>query len=389
MTGRAGRRLRTLAGLGTACAATGLLVLPAAGAAGATTSPTTSPTTAPTTTPSATPAQVRPERVVDRIVKDPRIDESSGLLVSGRLAGVYWTFNDSGGKAVLYGIGRQGTTVATLEIDGAGSKDWEAATAVRDAGGRPALAVADIGDNDGDRRSVKVYVVREPSAPGTTRSDPVRTITLTYPDQPADAEAVFADPATGRLHVVTKGLLGGRLYAVPEQAWPGRDAPAKQKVSATLEYLAEVPLGMVTDGVALPDGRVALRTYGELAIMPPVATLAGDSTWTPLATTPLPRQGQGEGLGVLPDGDFVLSTEGVGKPVLRFTAPQAVADARPPTPTPTPAPGAGGTTGSAAGGGAGAEDGPSASGVAALGAVGVTAVLAVAASVAVTRRRRA
>ncbi|WP_088317430.1 hypothetical protein [Kineosporia sp. R_H_3] len=379
MTRRAGRRLRAVAGLGTACAATALLVLPAAGAAGATTSPTATPT--------ATPSPDRPERVVDRTVEDPRINESSGLLVSGRLPGVYWTFNDSGGKAVLYGIGRQGTTVATLEIDGAGSKDWEAATAVRDAGGRPALAVADIGDNAGDRRTVKIYVVREPSAPGTTRSDPVRTITLTYPDQPTDAEAVFADPATGRLHVVTKGLLGGRLYAVPEQAWPGRDAPAKQKVSATLEYLADVPLGMVTDGVALPDGRVALRTYGELAIMPPVATLAGDATWTPLATTLLPRQGQGEGLGVLPDGDFVLSTEGVGKPVLRFTAPQAVADARPPTPSPSA--GAASATGGTGDGTRGAGDGPSASGVAALGAVGVTALLAVAASVAVTRRRRA
>lgn len=321
-------------------------------------------------TPSAEPG---PPRVVERTVTDPRISESSGLVASRRTPGVLWTFDDSGGGPELFALTRSGRVGAVVTLSGVTARDWEAATSLAGPDGAPLLAVGDVGDNAGARPSVQVHVLAEPAAGRDRTVRPLRTLELTYPDRPVDAEALVADPATGRLYVVTKGLLGGRLYAVPASAWPG-DATTPRVVRARLELVARVPLAMVTDGVALPDGRVALRTYGELALMPPLPTpaapddaddaddagAAGDAddaadvgVWAPLATTMLPRQGQGEGIGLGRDGAFLLSTEGVGKPVLTFSPPPDVRAAGSPSPAgePSQAPPSGTPGPSGAGGG--------------------------------------
>ncbi|MFN0281379.1 MAG: hypothetical protein ACKVZ6_05350 [Kineosporiaceae bacterium] len=378
MTGpRPGRRR------GLAAAAGGLLAVVLGAGAGA--APGLAATTG-ATDPTADPAQSGPARVAERTIKDDRITESSGLVASGRTTGILWTFNDSGGTARLFAVARSGRTAAVLDLRGVQAQDWEAATALRARDDTPLIAVGDIGDNRGDRPTVRIHVVAEPKklVDGTVR--PLRTITLTYPDQPVDAETLVADPDTGRLYVVTKGVLGGRVYAVPEQAWPGtRDTP--DAVDATLELVGRVPLVLVTDGVTLPDGRVALRTYGELALMPPLSTLGDpEATWTPLATTRLPRQGQGEGIAVDRDGAFLLTTEGTDKPVLLFVAPAEVLAARPPEPTATPSQAT--DDGSTGDGPPGDGSGPSASGVAALGGVTALAVVAVGAAATATRRRR-
>jgi len=339
--------------------------------------------------PTADPAPSGPARVAERTIKDNRITESSGLVASGRTTGILWTFNDSGGTARLFAVARSGRTAAVLDLRGVEAQDWEAATALRAPDDAPLIAVGDIGDNRGDRPTVSIHVVAEPKKLVDATVRPLRSITLTYPDQPVDAETLVADPDTGRLYVVTKGVLGGRVYAVPEKAWPGtRDTPGA--VDATLELVGRVPLVLVTDGVTLPDGRVALRTYGELALMPPLSTLGDpEATWAPLATTRLPRQGQGEGIAVDHDGAFLLTTEGTDKPVLLFVAPAEVLAARPPEPTATPSTGDGSTgDGSTGDGSTGDGSGPSAGGVAALGGVTALAVVAVGAAATATRRRR-
>ncbi len=376
------RLAHAVAILGTVCAATALTA--GAAAAGSPLPPATGTSSGPPASTASTPA-----RVVDRTVTDPRVTESSGLVVSRRLDGVLWTFNDSGGTADLYGIGRSGAVTAQLDVPGAGALDWEAATPVTGRGGAPLVAIGDIGDNLGDRPVVRIVVVPEPARTGRSQVRPVRTIRLTYPDRPADAEAIFADPDTGRLYVVTKGLVGGRLYAVPSSAWPG-SSTTTASVAATLEYVARVPLVMVTDGVALPDGRVALRTYGELAVMPPVSTIPPgleDALWEPLATTVLPLQGQGEGLAVTPRGAFLLSTEGQGKPILRFTAPRDVMAARP-APTATTSTDRAKTAAAGSRDRGGSGTGLSANRATVLGTVAGGALVALAVAVAVGLQRR-
>jgi len=73
------------------------------------------------------------------------------------------------------------------------------------------LYVADIGDNTSSRSNIKVYQIPEPAVYGRQYTNPVtvtpkgtRTITLTYPDGPRDAEALMVDSVTGDLFIFSK-----------------------------------------------------------------------------------------------------------------------------------------------------------------------------------------
>ena len=105
---------------------------------------------------------------VDRTLRDARITESSGLVASRLHAGVLWTHNDSGNPPVLYALGRNGSTVATIRVSGAANVDWEALAPVAGTGGRSLLAIGDIGDNSGVRSRIEIDLVAEP--------DPLRSV---------------------------------------------------------------------------------------------------------------------------------------------------------------------------------------------------------------------
>ena len=106
---------------------------------------------------------------------------------------------------------------------------------------------------------------------------------LVYPDGPRDAESLLADPATGRLYVVSKGVFGGSLYAAPERLSAGR--PNR------LEEVGPV-LAIATDAAFFPDGRhIIVRNYTEAAVY----------SWPELVEVGrfgLPDQQQGEGIAV-------------------------------------------------------------------------------------------
>jgi hypothetical protein len=268
--------------------------------------------------------------VVDRTPKDPRITESSGLVDSRRTPGVVWTQNDSGNAPVLYAVDRGGNTVGTARVTRVVNYDWEALAPLIGPDGSRLIAIGDIGDNDAVRSRVEIDVIPEPRTSGNSRVSPVRVIRLLYPAGPADAEAVLADPRDGRLYLVTKGLFDSTIYAVPSSAWPG-GPDTERTVTATLQPVGRVRLTLVTDGAVLPDGRVLLRTYSSLAVLPALTSVHGGSTedlptLSPLATTGIPQQRQGEGLAVVDAavGVLLLSSEGVAEPVLRWSVPTSV-----------------------------------------------------------------
>jgi hypothetical protein len=264
-------------------------------------------------------ATAPPGAVLDRELGDPRIAESSGLTASALHDGVLWTHNDSGGEARLYAIGPDGSTVATVEIGGVQARDWEA-VAVADLGNGPELWVADIGDNRGVRdRGVLVHRLAEP-AELVDGSAPVRSsYRLRYPDAPVDAEAIAVDVEEGRLLVVTKELLGAGAYAASLPLDP--DGPT------VLERVGPAPL-LVTDAAALPDGRVALLTYGGVYAGTP------ETGWGEPA--PVPDLEQGESLAVVPGGgQLYVGSEGLGSAVWRVPLPPEG------TPSATPDPAAG------------------------------------------------
>lgn len=196
--------------------------------------------------------------VVDRTIRDVRIDESSGLARSAFLPGRLWTHNDSGGGATIYALDRRGRTSVTYELGTRWHWDWEAMARATKRG-VSYLFVGDIGDNRTDKASIHVNRVREPK-PGTP-SKTLRTTTFEfkYPDGSHDAETLMVRQRTLRIYIVTKGHNGaaGAIYRAPLH-------PSTAHVNR-LTKLGSVPTG-ITDGVFLQHGRFVIRGYPKAYI---------------------------------------------------------------------------------------------------------------------------
>jgi hypothetical protein len=246
--------------------------------------------------------------------QDEAIDESSAIVDGGD---VVFTINDSGDSARVFVVDKaSGQTIGETTYADEDPVDVEALA----AGPGGTMWVGDIGDNNGERSHITVYRIPTPT-PGDRRATPT-AYELVYRGGPRDAEAVLVHPRTGRLYVVSKGLLGGTVYAAPRKLRTDR--------TNVLVPVGDAP-GLVTDGVFFPDGKhVVVRDYGRAVVlrMPDFA---------PIAEFDLPAQKQGEGIGL--EGNRVLvSSEGVNAPVLSRAVPPRVLRAMRPAPAPSPSP---------------------------------------------------
>ncbi len=243
---------------------------------------------------------------------DPAIVESSGLVATG---GRFVTVNDSGDSARIFVVdARTGRTVREV-VWGSEAVDVEALAPA--AGG--AVWVADIGDNTASRTSVRLaHVALDGSA--------VTSYDVRYPGGPADAETLLRHPGTDQLFVVTKSVFGGRVLAAPTELRAAR--------VTVLRDVGDVA-GLVTDGAFFPDGRhLVVRNYTR-------AFVYAFPTFDLVAAFDLPEQEQGEGLAVVAADTLVLSSEGVGAPLLRVRVPAharaaLLPSAGQPSPQPTP-----------------------------------------------------
>lgn len=136
-------------------------------------------------------------------IQSPALKESSGLARSVRRKGLYWTHNDSGDSARLFGIRLNGSVVEEHAIANAKNVDWEDIATDGDT-----IWIDDCGNNGNARRDLGLYRVRE----GDWRAT---FYPVSYPDQkefpPAtnrrfDCEAIFV--RRGKPYLVTKWRLG-------------------------------------------------------------------------------------------------------------------------------------------------------------------------------------
>jgi hypothetical protein len=208
--------------------------------------------------------------------------------------GVFWAHGDSGTEPVLFAVDERARTLARVHIEGAKNHDWEDLTV--DAHGN--LYVGDIGNNDGDRDDLTIYVLREPDPKRAEQRVPVlRTIRFRYPDQfdgkgvrksvdNFDAEALFM--LGDELFIATKHHADAHttLYRVPL---------AQAEGQVVLQRVAEFDVqmkksqhkGQVTSAAASPDGKeVALLSYKHLFLF----TVRGDHVLEgPVAVAKAPK----------------------------------------------------------------------------------------------------
>lgn len=248
-------------------------------------------------------------------IKDARITESSGLAASLEHPGIVYTHNDSGASAQIFALDGRGRTKAVFTLAGANARDWEAMAIGKDAQGRSALFIADIGDNQRTWPYVTVYRVREPSKIKNATLQ-VTAFRFTYADGPRDAESLLIDPRDNRLYVSSKALGGSKLYQAPK-----RLSTSKKNV---LRPIASSH-SFATDGAFAPDGSsFVVRGYFSASLYSAPGKL--------ITTMSLPSQEQGESVTYTPDGrTLLISSEQGDRKVWRVPLPaKAVPATAPP-----------------------------------------------------------
>ncbi|MBF4162438.1 SdiA-regulated/phytase-like domain-containing protein [Nocardioides acrostichi] len=237
--------------------------------------------------------------------RDPDIVESSGLVLTH---GLFVTMNDSGDTGRVFSVAPDGDAVGVTQW---GTPDDDAVDveglAPACADREPGVWVGDIGDNAEARDSIRV--VKVPVGRGDLDATGAPRYTLTYPDAAHDAETLLCDPADGRLYVVTKGFLGGTVYAAPKRL-------TATGVNRLKPVASTIPIA--TDGAFWLDGRhLVVRGYAGARVYAwPSMDVVG--------ALPLPSQKQGEGIAVDTDGRVFVSTEGAFSDVQEVPVPRAL-----------------------------------------------------------------
>ncbi|GLX96113.1 hypothetical protein [Herbidospora sp. NBRC 101105] len=271
----------------------------------------------------APPAPLKAAWKQDRVIDNPKINESSGLYASPLHPGVVWTHNDGAGPATLYAIGPDGSTVATVTIEGAAAVDTEAMGGFVDQRGNALIYLADTGDNDKTRQAgVTLFVLPEPKVLADTTVTAER-YPIVYPDGPQDSEAVLVNPANGNLYFVSKTPTGGAVYGAPASLVPD--------VANRLERLVAVP-HVISDGLIGYDGRMYLRGLNKIRIFT-------DVTGHVVQTIDAPKQPQGESMALSADGKTLLvGSEGEKSAVFAWALPKELVTGpiRKPGPQPDP-----------------------------------------------------
>jgi hypothetical protein len=237
------------------------------------------------------------------------LPEGSGLAASRRTPGRFWSHNDSG-EPVLFALDGTGRVTGRLSISGAAVEDWEA-VAVGPCPSGSCIYVADIGDNDAERKRITVYRIAEPAeASGSAKVDDV--FHATYPDGAHDAESLLVTPE-GRLLIVTKGDTGPvSLYRFPSELRSGTTLRL-ERVGEPRD-LRSLQEDRITDGALSPDGQwIVLRSTQALTFYRAADLLAGN--WREAGRVALASVGepQGEGVTFAANDSVALMSEGGGK----------------------------------------------------------------------------
>ncbi|RBY88186.1 hypothetical protein DQ244_16735 [Blastococcus sp. TBT05-19] len=263
-------------------------------------------------------------------VTDERLAELSGLVVVGDQM---LALNDGGSQVTVHGLD---SACRVVDVQTAAVDPFDPEDLGVGPGGE--VWVADTGDNNTERSTIALHVLRPGGAAALYR--------LTYPDGAHDAEALLMAP-DGTPYVVTKEVLGSSgVYRPAAPLVDGGTVPLERvaTVNVTLTGTPGGPVGragqlMITGGAVASDGSaLALRTYTDAYVWP----LSGSDVVGALGGTPvrvaLPDSPQGEAISFAADSrTLVVASEGLPSDVTEVPVPgQATAAPAPASETAGP-----------------------------------------------------
>ncbi|HYN55640.1 MAG TPA: hypothetical protein VES03_00435 [Motilibacterales bacterium] len=237
------------------------------------------------------------------------LGEVSGIALSRAHEDTLWMTNDSGGGPLLYAIDITDCTIrATLTLLDTPARDHEALAIGRDDQGNDVIWVGDIGDNRESWPYARIHKVIEP-AELADADVPVTTYRFTYPNGPANAEALMADPEREQLWVISKKDGVGGVYALPSPMSDSRTPMEVERVGRARSQ--------VTDAAMAPQGsRFVVRDYLSAEVF--TGTPPGQAE----ARFGLPLQPQGEAITWTADGKgLIVASERSGQ-LLRIDVPR-------------------------------------------------------------------
>jgi len=262
----------------------------------------------------ATAPPPRPALIRKASLAGAKVHESSGIAPSRLRDGLWWTHNDSGGRARIFAFDAAGKDLGVVTIENARHVDWEdMASFVRD--GRAYLLLADVGDNNRVRQDCRLYIVAEPVLADSKMPSSVTaemTIAFTYDHGPLNCEAVAVDAAAAEVYLIakTRGRAAG-VYCLPlPETQPSEPLIARR--------IATVPIARVTGMDFSADvTRAAVCTYvdGYEFIRPSGGTWR-EAFEAPPRRVSLPLRCQGEAIAYARDGKTLMVTsEGAPMPI--------------------------------------------------------------------------
>lgn len=239
-----------------------------------------------------------------------QIDEASGIVDSRSQPGNLWVEQDSGNPAELALLGHDGRLKGKISVPNFPNRDWEELSiGPGPKAGTTYIYIGDIGDNNAQNPISQIYRLPEPASLQTPITQ-VERINFRYPDGPRDAEAMFVEPNTKDIYIITKREPNVHLYRLKY--------PQNINEVTVAEAFGEMPMTYVTGAAISPDGsEILVRTYTEIRYWKrdgdqSVANTLQFGTSRTLPAIPFPRDPQAEAICFDRDGKgyFTLSERG-------------------------------------------------------------------------------
>ncbi len=197
-------------------------------------------------------------------ITDRRLREVSGIIFSKKNPDLLWVHNDGRSLSALFLIDRKGNTLAQFKSNIL-AHDWEEIAIGTDNKGNSYLYAGDIGDNFRSRSHIRIIKFKEPRFSPTESPDSLKvldTIFLKYPDGPRDAEAMFIDPLSRQLYIISKREPNPHVYTASLSV--NTDSIVLEK-KGELHIKGVEILGWVTGAAISADGtQILVRTYGKV-----------------------------------------------------------------------------------------------------------------------------